>query len=101
MPINYVVLFLALGLIFLTKGSIIALRPGKKAKVNGNNNLVAYAWVIQGFVLSMVALFYGVMDWTHVALFGIKLSWLVVLLVIWEVLTIKSIIRTFNGLKLV
>ena len=56
--------------------------------------------MIQGFVLSMVALFYGVMDWTHVALVGFRLSWLVVLFVIWEVLTIKSIIKTFKGLKL-
>lgn len=100
MPINYVVLFLTLGLIFLIKGSIISLRSNKNAKVKGNYNLVASAWMIQGFVLSMIALFYGVMDWTHVALFGIKLSWLVVLFVIWEVLTIKPIVKTFKGLKL-
>jgi|APSaa5957512622_1039677.scaffolds.fasta_scaffold02070_1 hypothetical protein len=100
MPINYVALFLGLGLLFLIKGSIITLRPSKKTGEKRNNNLVASSWMIQGFVLSMVALFYGVMDWTHVALVGFRLSWLVVLFVIWEVLTIKSIIKTFKGLKL-
>lgn len=89
-PINYVSLFTILGLIFITRGAILALRNKK------DNKLKSFVWLMQGFVLSMVALFYDFLNLGHVELFGTNFSWLIVLLAVWEVIVLVGIFRGYR-----
>jgi len=90
-PINYVSLFTILGLVFITKGSLLGLKSKK-----GEGKLKAFVWISQGFALTMVALIYELLNQTHVVLFNVNFSWLIVLLVIFEFFSIKSIINHFK-----
>lgn len=91
-PVNYVSLFTILGLVFVVRGILLALRS-KRVK---NNSLKAFVWVMQGFALSMVALFYDFLNLGHVGLFGINFSWLIVLLAVWEIIVLVSIIWNYK-----
>jgi len=63
--------------------------------------MVAFVWIMQGFVFAMVALFSEIIAETHVMIVGSMFSWLVVLLVVWEAVMIVSTYNTFSRLRLV
>jgi hypothetical protein len=110
---NHVNLLLALGLIFLVKGAVVALGPSiseilhrkevipNKIELDENSAMVAFVWIMQGFVFAMVALFSEIIAETHVMIVGSMFSWLVVLLVVWEAVMIVSTYNTFSRLRLV
>ena len=112
-PFNQIVLFIVLGVVFLTKGATIALNTGvrnlvspkasdqKKDELNENSILVAFFWMIQGLVFSMVAISYEVINQTHVLLFGSMFSWLIVFLVAWEIVMFVNLVIVFRKLKLI
>jgi cation transport ATPase len=91
LPVNYVSLFILLGLIFVINGLILDLKSQKK-----NNNFKSFVWIIHGLVFSMVALFYDFLNLTHVVLFGMRFSWLLVLLAGWELVIL---IGVFSGYR--
>jgi cation transport ATPase len=90
LPVNYVSLFILLGLIFVINGLILDLKSQK------NNNFKSFVWIIHGLVFSMVALFYDFLNLTHVVLFGMRFSWLLVLLAGWELVIL---IGVFSGYR--
>jgi len=77
-PIDYVNLFIILGLIFVINGLAFDIKSEKR------NKLASFVWILHGLVFSLVALFYELMNMTHIFVFGITLNWLVTLLVFWE-----------------
>jgi hypothetical protein len=89
-PINYVSLFTLVGLIFITRGAILTL--GNKE----NKNLKSFVWIMHGFVLTVVALFYDLIHYTHIEFVGRSFSALLVLLVIWEVVSLVAIFRSYK-----
>ena len=90
-PINYVSLFTLIGLVFVINGLILDLKSRKK-----NNSLKSFVWIIHGLTFSLVALFYDFLNLTHVVLFGMRFSWLLVLLAGWELVIL---IGVFAGYK--
>ncbi len=90
-PINYVSLFTLIGLVFVINGLILDLKSRKK-----NNSLKSFVWIIHGLNFSLVALFYDFLNLTHVVLFGMRFSWLLVLLAGWELVIL---IGVFAGYK--
>jgi cation transport ATPase len=88
-PIDYVNLFVILGLVFVINGLALDLKSKK-------NKLDSFIWILHGLVFSLVSLFYELLNITHIFVFGFNLNWLVTLLVFWEAVILINI---FAGYK--